>query len=277
MRGDEPRWNSPETGRLIVNVYIDGYNFFRPLAKAGCLELAWCDLGRLADRLAKSAFGDGAKLGAVKYFTATIPEHFQPDPEGVRRKHWWLDALNTVSGGQIEVVHGTFNEIHAGAGTRRLDEGAKLREKQTDVKLAIAVVRDAALAKFGQRPVPYKQLPPNHLHNQVDHPSPFDRAIIFSADSDMLPAAEMAWHEFGREVRIFYLDLPNFSSAYKRPAGCATKICPVSKEDLRNTLLPEEISVPGTEEKITWKAYQDSLSSSRLKKLNTRWSTRPKA
>jgi hypothetical protein len=274
MRASLPSSNHQRGLRSVVNVYVDGYNFFRPLAKAGCLELAWCDLRLLGARLVRKAFGESTKLGAVKYFTATIPERFNPDPEGVRRKHWWLNALNTHSGGEVEIVHGTFNEIHHSAEVRRKGERAKLREKQTDVKLAIAVVRDAALAKFGECPVPYKQSPPEHLRNQTDHPSPFDRAIIFSGDSDMLPAAEMAWREFGREVSIFYLDLPGFSKAYPVPAGCPVRLRPVSKDDLEQAALPKEIVVPGSEETITWKAYQDSLNTSRLKEFSRRWSSR---
>jgi hypothetical protein len=94
---------------------------------------------------------------------AQIPHDMPSDPSGIQRKHNWLGALNQVTGGRVEVNHGTFRSqytplLHlvrrvgdAGAGRIPIhwdlirDREARDRpqltiheEKQTDVMLAAA-------------------------------------------------------------------------------------------------------------------------------------------
>jgi hypothetical protein len=168
-----------------VNVYIDGYNFYVPLAatrKESDYELAWCNFLKLSLHLVEalsrqSALFAGCRLGAVKYFTATIPGNMPSKPDGVKRKHNFLDALNRVSEGRVEVVHGTFRArkhrfyiensqleelVRAGIPIDWNSPDAKQEtwqpklevheEKQTDVMLATALLTDAAQGKYGVPP-----------------------------------------------------------------------------------------------------------------------------
>src|SRR5437764_670797 len=65
-----------------LNLYIDGYNFYVPLSSSGTesdYELAWCNFLHLGEHLVQNLAREhrefeGCRLGAVKYFTATIPE-----------------------------------------------------------------------------------------------------------------------------------------------------------------------------------------------------------
>ena len=117
---DHQTGRSPMPGKPVreprVNVYIDGYNFYVPLStmEQRQYELCWCDFLALSHHIVKrlgdrhpSEFGR-ARLGAVKYFTATIPDNMPKNREGIERKYWWLDALHHHTQGRVEVVHGTF-------------------------------------------------------------------------------------------------------------------------------------------------------------------------
>jgi hypothetical protein len=75
-----------------VNVYIDGYNFYCSINHRSTLRLGWCNFIKLSHRLADRAFG-GHRLGAVKYFTAHIPEHLQLNSGELERQKLWLEAL----------------------------------------------------------------------------------------------------------------------------------------------------------------------------------------
>lgn len=61
----------------MVNVYIDGYNFYYSISKRDepeLLPLGWCNFGTLADRLVKKIW-PAARVGAIKYYTARVPKH----------------------------------------------------------------------------------------------------------------------------------------------------------------------------------------------------------
>jgi hypothetical protein len=275
---------SPMPGRPAsdrrVNVYIDGYNFYVPLStlEERQYELCWCDFLHLGDLLVRrlasvrpTEFG-GGRLGAVKYFTATIPDDMPKDREGIERKHSWLDALHYHTQGKVEIVHGTFRprQHRFYIERKELDNLARsgiavdwklireetttfhpqLRiheEKQTDVMLACSLVTDAALAAAGQPSTPHVQVAPQHHANRRPTPSACDAAIVVSADIDFLPAAEVASAVFHCPVAIAFT-FPH--TGYKLQDVAATRslnLCTleVSEDDLRQCMLPLEVDAKG--------------------------------
>ncbi|MCW5983160.1 MAG: hypothetical protein KIT09_34035 [Bryobacteraceae bacterium] len=263
-----------------VNVYIDGYNFYVPLSgmDRSRYELSWCDFLSLARVLTKrlaaehpTEFGTCA-LGAVKYFTATIPENMPKDRSGIERKYSWLDALHYHTAGKVEVIHGTFrarrhrfyierdeleNLARCGIAvdwklvnpasatfhpTLRIHE-----EKQTDVMLACSLVTDAALGRSGS-PAPLSvQAAPHHRSNTRPHPAPCHAAIVISADIDFLPAAEMTISVFSCPVAMAFTfphtgyDLGEMAHGRRHPHLFTIE---VAEAELRRCMLPPEVPLP---------------------------------
>ena len=171
-------------GAERVSVYIDGFNLYFGLNDKGWRRYLWLDIPALATHLLKPH----QSLVGVKYFTTRVGA----PAESVRRQTVFLDALG-VRGG-VEIVYGNFiynNDGCDGCGrtwTRR-------EEKQTDVNLAVHMMRDA--------------------HDDI-----FDTALLISGDSDLVPAVkEVRRIPPGRRVVAIWpperrsTDLCNASSA----------------------------------------------------------------
>ena len=264
-------------GDRRLNLYVDGYNFYVPLTRSGKesdYELAWCNFWRLGELLVQTLSQEdntfaGCKLGTVKYFTATIPEGMPSNPSGIRRKHNWLDALNKVSGGRVEVIHGTFRprEHRFYIESQELDNLARAEipihwdlirdrqrtyspkltvheEKQTDVMLASALITDAALGQARQPVKELVQQAPLHRTNPRPTPAPCQAAVLISADIDFLPAAEMAANVFGCPVVIAFAYPKGgyrINDLAKHRAGLFTR--EISEGVLRQCILPQLVEL----------------------------------
>lgn len=292
MKPDQHPMPGKPAAVRTVNVYIDGYNFYVPLSTmdAHGYELAWCDFLKLAQavvgRLAgarPSEFGN-CLLGAVKYFTATIPDDMPKDRGGIERKHLWLDALHSHSQGQVEVTHGTFRArkhrfyIEAGELDQLARGGIPINwellgkdsrtfhpkleiheEKQTDMMLGCSLVTDAALGFSGAQPRKIIQKWPLHRSNTRATPSPCQAAIVISADIDFLPAAEIAAEVFQCPVAIAF--------AYPHVGFELSDLLPhpihglltteISEPELRQCVLPEELILPDGRT-ITFQRFKSS-------------------
>ncbi len=140
-------------GPLRGAVYVDGFNLYHRIhdSRPRQNHLKWLDLNRLS-RLICSRHG----IAVVKtaFFTA-IPD----EPIDVRERHkTYITALRSVNVESVEGHH-------------VIDPGSKKRqEKQTDINLALHLIRDA-------------------------HDNVFDCAYILSSDSDQAATAKMlkAW------------------------------------------------------------------------------------
>jgi len=91
---------------ILVNIYIDGYNFYYSISKRdhAFLKLGWCNFCLLSDRLVMRAF-PGARVGAVKYFTAPVSRH-EIHPGEARRQQLWLDAVRFGTNDKVRVIKG---------------------------------------------------------------------------------------------------------------------------------------------------------------------------
>jgi hypothetical protein len=239
------------TSPPIVNVYIDGYNFYRPIQQEAekardqhILHLAWCNYCTLASRLADLEFGSH-RIGAIKLFTAYARDDVRRimNSDGLQRKEVWLEALHLGTHGQVHISFGRWE--------LKPHDPDRTKEKLTDVKLAISLVRDGLLAAARSS----KSLPahydPAHLYEDDDPAAPFDKAIVISCDKDFLPAAEMVQKDTRKTVSICF---PYLSTPYHLPPGSPIKTRVISEGDLRASSLPDEIVRPdGT--KITWTGY----------------------
>ena len=138
-----------------VIVYIDGFNLYHALADLGVPALKWLNLWSLSESLVRNY----EKLVAVKYFSAFAT--WLPGPYARHRQY--VKALECVG---VQPIMGRFKE------KPRQCAACKVRwisheEKETDVNIAIHLMKDV-------------------FTNQ------FDRAIVVSADSDLVPAIELA-------------------------------------------------------------------------------------
>ena len=121
----------------LVNVYIDGYNFYYSISRRDepeLLPLGWCNFCVLAERLVKKVW-PSARVGAVKYYTALVPKHLQVHSGEIGRQQHWLDALK----------FGTKDRVRIVAGYYAPDNVKRRVEKQTDISLAVGMVRDSIM------------------------------------------------------------------------------------------------------------------------------------
>lgn len=146
-------------------IYIDGFNMYHAL-KEGYQQFLWLNYRKLLE--ANLSARD--TIERIVYFSA----HTYWKPASVARYREYIKALRSA---QVEVILGKFKN------TNRTCNRCKRRyssheEKRTDVNIALNIVQDAVL-------------------------DPYDRAIIVSADSDLIPAIEMV-HQLtpGKEVGV---------------------------------------------------------------------------
>lgn len=134
-------------GPIRAAVYVDGFNLYHRIHDSNQRHLKWQDLWRLS-RLICSRHG--TSLRRAIFFSA-IPD----EPEDVKARHiTYNTALKSVG---VDVINGHH----------MIDPDSKKRvEKQTDINLALQVVRDA-------------------------HDNIFDCAYILSSDSDQAATARM--------------------------------------------------------------------------------------
>jgi len=138
-----------------VIVYVDGFNLYHALDDLGDDSLKWLCLRRLSQSILRA----DETLKEVKYFSA----YAKWIPEAMLRHKTYVTALQAEG---VTFIPGQFKKKFL----RCKVCGAQYQsheEKETDVNIAIHLVRDAFA-------------------------SAFDRAIVISADTDMRTAVEMA-------------------------------------------------------------------------------------
>lgn len=170
---------------LPVNVYIDGFNFYYAIHRSSSrdvnrLKRAWCNFAKLGEHLVRLAF-PAMTLGAVKYFTAPVGDH-EARPDEERRQELWLDALREGTQHRVRVIRG----FHA------KEEGKVRVEKQTDVNIAISMVRDAIMS-------PEDAQDDGYLGDPL---SPCSGIVLISDDRDLDPALRMADYYGVRPARF---------------------------------------------------------------------------
>ena len=149
-----------------VIAYIDGFNLYHAIADLGESSLKWVNLWSLTASLLRT----NEQLTAVKYCSAYATWMAGPFSRHLR----YVRALECVG---VLPIMGRFKS------KPRRCQACNARwlsheEKETDVNIAIHLVRDAMLNQF-------------------------DRAILISADSDLVPAVDLAaQHDHTKEIFV---------------------------------------------------------------------------
>jgi len=186
-----------------VIVYVDGFNFYYGLKQdSKWKRFYWLDIVGLFEMFMKP----DQELLAVKYFSA------RPDEPGKNARQYAFFQANKENA-KFQLILGKYLSKQI----RCFNCGYIIRtheEKETDVRIATQIVADA-----------YEQN--------------CDVAIVVSADSDMVPAVELA-KAAGRQVYIYFP--PNqYSSNLAAMANGRPILLNRYEARFRQNLLPEKV------------------------------------
>lgn len=186
-----------------VTVYVDGFNLYFGLRAAFGRRYHWLNLQTVAHDLVPP----GDSLEAIKYFTARI----RNDPPAEHRQDIYLQALDAYAP-RLEIIEGRFQKKQVRC------RGCQQRwvtyeEKESDVHLGVSLVEDAANDRF-------------------------DRALLVSADSDLVPAVRAA-----RRLHPAASIVAVFPPARRSPdlAGAAHDVLFVTRAMVNQAQLPPAI------------------------------------
>jgi uncharacterized LabA/DUF88 family protein len=191
--------------RVVADV--DGFNLYFGLKEAHGRRYHWLDLQRLVADLLQP----DQQLRAVQYFTARIRD----DPEGGSRQSTYLDALANHSP-LVHITEGRFKERPRGCRSC----GARwvvYEEKETDVNIAIAMIKDAAQDIY-------------------------DTAILVSGDTDLRPVVATV-KQLRPDKRIVVAFPPRRHS--KALMRAADAFITIGHGRIHNAQLPPEIITKG--------------------------------
>jgi len=136
-----------------VIAFVDGLNLYHGLREKYGRRYHWLDLQALATSLLRP----DQRLHQVQYFTARVRD--KPDSE--QRQHVYLSALAATCPA-VAIVEGRFQKSHRHC-VACSARWTTYVEKESDVSLAAALIRDAVLDRY-------------------------DVAMLVSADADLCPA-----------------------------------------------------------------------------------------
>jgi len=187
-----------EKQRVIA--YIDGFNFFYSSLRG--TKYKWLDIWSMCSALLQP----NQELTKIKYFSAQIGATFS-NPNKPFRQKLYLEALQTNP--KIEVKLGYFsthevrmpNAEDFRKGKITLVDVVKTEEKGTDVNLAVQMAVDA-------------------VRND------FDYAMLFSNDSDMAYAVQIASQECKKKVGLYIARKAVLSKVLKENVSYIRSITP---------------------------------------------------
>jgi uncharacterized LabA/DUF88 family protein len=193
-----------------VILYVDGFNLYHAIADLRVPHLKWLSLHELGRRLIQQRTEE---LVCVTYFSAVATHLAQRDPSKIVRHQAYVSALEATG---VECCMGRFKLKNArcrGCGHRWQTP----EEKETDVAIAVRMVRDA----FQDR---------------------FDTCYLVSGDTDLTPAIRLIQQEFPQK-RLVTVSTPHrpHSAEILTLANRKTKI---TVPLLERCLLPETINAP---------------------------------
>jgi uncharacterized LabA/DUF88 family protein len=188
----------PTYERVIA--YVDGHNLYHGLKTKKWHRYLWLDLGRFSESLLLAHQG----LITAKFFTARVPSPLA----SVNRQKTYLDALDVQ--GRVLRYEGNFQAKPVEC--RRCHHAyTDYEEKQTDVNIAVEMVRDAHLDEM-------------------------DMALLISGDSDLVPPVKAVIAE-GKRV-IVACPPARYSDALTRAASGSI---PIYRKHLHHNQLPDEV------------------------------------
>lgn len=187
-----------------VIAYIDGFNLYHAICETQKDFLKWVNL----DSLIKSTIRDNEELIAVKYFSAYAHHR----PETVKHHKKYVEFLEHYG---VTCIMGNFQKKTVYCQNCQTNF-VKYEEKETDVNIGLHVLEDG-------------------LHHS------YDRAIIVSADSDLVPVVEKAKSLKGKEIFIL-IPKRKKSKAYHLQK-IASGYTFLDEQRIRGNLLPKKITL----------------------------------
>lgn len=171
-----------------VNAYIDGYNLYHAEVETKDNRLKWVNLRALCQHFCD----EGDILDKVYYFTSFA---YHIDGGGKdRHKIYIKDFLKDFG---VETILGRFTK-----------NDGQVKEKETDIKLALQLYKDARDDKY-------------------------DKAILLSADTDFIPAIKEV-EEFGKEILLLLPPKHKLAANFDKAINNRS----IKKDDLAAHLLP---------------------------------------
>jgi len=199
-----------------INFYIDGYNLYRGLRDKKWERFYWLDMVKFCLAFLRT----NQELVEVNYFSAI------PIAQGKQERFDRFLSANRLNP-KFSLHLGKFLEK---ALTVRGEIIKTYEEKQTDVHIAVKMIRDVVLDKC-------------------------DGSILISADSDLTPAIDFL-REYKPEHKIFvYFPPKRFSYDLKQRADAILHLQNYIHQ-FENSLLPEQITLSNgyvLTRPVTWK------------------------
>lgn len=193
-----------------IVVYVDGFNLYHGMRARFGRAYHWLDLQSLASSLLRP----GQRLEGVKYFTARV----RGTGAGRLRQVAYLEALRAHCS-KLEIIEGHFQEKNCRCRTCAAT-WTTYEEKETDVSLAVALVEDAAFARYGT-------------------------ALLVTADRDLCPAVR-AVRRLSPAARVIAVFPPARASDQLKQAAHA--VFWIGRDKLSRSQLPAKVVTPnGTE------------------------------
>lgn len=187
-----------------ISFYIDGYNFYRGLRDKKWEHFYWLDRVKFCSQFLRPH----QQLVEVNYFSA-IPKD--------KGKHERFDRFLTANrlNAKFTLLLGKFMEKTVPYGDKLIKT---FEEKQTDVHIAVKMIRDVVLDKC-------------------------DCSILISADSDLTPPIDFI-REYKPNHRVYIYFPPNrFSYDLKQKANAVVHLQNHQKK-FELSILPETIELP---------------------------------
>lgn len=203
-------------------VYIDGYNLYYGLLQGTAWK--WLDPRALLEPVIHTE-APGSDIRLVRYFTSPVIARLATrGAHSVEAQNSYIKALRArgvdIQFGRHQVDRGHAPRCVDGVPPNRADSVPVwlLNEKETDVRLALAMYRDAANLRSGQ-------------------------IVLVSGDSDMVPALEAIKEDFDIQVGLI---LPRRADGGRTaPAALPsladwTRTC-IHDEELARAQLPHRV------------------------------------
>ncbi len=186
-----------------TSYYVDGFNLYHAIKPLACPELKWLNLHALATSFLRQR----DTLAEVTYFTAML----MWNTEKCRRHRAYIDALSAYG---VRVVESKF--IKSNRFCRQFGRYCDFHEeKQTDVALAVKVLRDAQAGSI-------------------------ERAILVTADSDQIPLVRQLRESFP-SLSVEIAAPPGRMREARQLCSVASRFSEISPGRLRTCLLPRNV------------------------------------
>lgn len=183
-----------------VIVYIDGFNLYHSIDDLKQPHLKWVNLFELS----RSLLRDGENLVAVNYFSAYATWL----PDKYARHRTYIKALTHFG---VTPFMGKFKKKNKYCPACKVTSPGH-EEKESDVRLSIGIVADA-------------------------HDDKFDRAIVVSADSDLVPPIQHVRSRFPHK-EVFVAAPPGRMSTGR---DLSPKL-EITRGRIAKALLPENVT-----------------------------------